>query len=625
MEVPTSLSFGFLPFPDTHIGSNLAAVEEEHLNSKPDHEPPYELDASGDARDPNAGDAEPARKRSRFTYCCAPCGKSYTEKRALARHKHTELHARRFGLARPVKHACAHPQCPKTFSRDHDRLRHEAEMHKGRKRQAGSGPAVLRELCAAPKDDSKTPSVYCRQDQSFVIEDDATMSSLNGWDLLAPQLEVYPGPANWSGYAEYAQEPQIFAPAPIASPETAPVHGIHLGSNSETPEASLSKAKYRQSQSWLDTDTDTEDELDFDSTMVPRPDTQLSIKTSKSSAYDSAIDLSEDQPHEPKRPSITTFDYRTQSHDDNAAPSPSQPADDERQCTPSPHPPPAPKASIIQRSGKTTILPAPTPTLCAFCDRPFPGDEGNLMAHLREHLEALRGDQPHTCRACHIGFVHKADLERHRHKAETLAHCGFYFEHRRPCRGHHPPAADGPADVALSDRDSFLLCDRLRHWEMWQLRAYIAQINDLAAARRCPDSETRTCYSIEALKPSRESISSYAVSVNTHGSAPCDTPVGGQLDIGGLRHRMQMLSLRKGGAAAAAAAVATRGLHSSPSLARGVGRGAEGVGGGGGGGGVAAAAAGGRPPPVKVLGILGRDVAAVLGHRSPLYRRAVAT
>ncbi|TKA81084.1 hypothetical protein B0A55_02545 [Friedmanniomyces simplex] len=538
MEVPGALYAGFLAFPDAYIAYNLAPINEEVLRQQHD-DPEFALDESEDRKEPTDSDTARPSKRPKLNFSCAPCGKSYTEKRSLARHKHTDLHHRHAGLAPLAKVRCAYLSCPKSFTRDSDRRRHEGEAHNGIRRPAphndNSHPGSQLDHESGPD----FPGVEWKQ-ETFFFEDDAS-STWTGWEELAPQMEVMPGPANWKGTTTEQAEPALTsAVCPRRVDDATFTRNVQKLLESPGEQSmSASMTDYRESQSWYRDDSDTEDEHEQNEPMEPRPETQLSQKTTKSSAADSAIDLSDDQPHEPKKPSIRTFDYRSEQPNESST---SSSVDSERAAVPQrPGLPQRPKTSVIQNPGKTTTLPAPAPSLCVFCDVPFSGDEDNLMTHLRQHLDALRGRQPHVCRACNTGFVHKADLDKHENSVKLHAHCGFQFDHLRPCTGHHPPSEVVP-DVLFTDRDSFRLCEQLRQWEFWQLRLYIEEIKRLVAKRNC---ETSTTYSIEALfKKSRESTSSFAISVNTYGSAPCDRAAGGQLDIGGLKHRMKMMSLK---------------------------------------------------------------------------------
>ncbi|KAK1813973.1 hypothetical protein LTR12_011647 [Friedmanniomyces endolithicus] len=531
MEIPSALYSGFLAFPDTYIAANLAPISEEATVQLDGDHPILPQDATQDRTNPV--DTEPARprKRAKLTYACAPCGKSYTESRSLARHKHTSDHRRHAGLA--------HSRGSHSFTREHDRRRHEEEKHNGRRRpSAAHGDSSHLSSQVDREGFSNSPVVEGKQ-ETFLFDDD-TSQIWTGWDDLAPQMGVVLCPADRTcraiGRGELAT---VSAGLPRRS---ANATSTNIAPRSSRSPGECSVTDYRDSQSWFHDDTESEDETEHDEDMEPRPDTQLSQKTTKSSGADSAIDLSDDQPHEPKRPSITTIDYRSERSDVSSSGSSVDNGQMERTVVPQrPEPQPRPKTSVIQRPGKITTVSTPTPTLCVFCDVPLSGDESNLMTHLRQHLDALRGSQPHMCHTCHTGFVHRADLDKHENSVKLHAHCGFQFDHLRPCTGHHPPSEIVP-DALFTDRDSFRLCEQLRHWELWQLRLYIEEIKRFTMNRNC---ETGTTYSIEALfKKSRESMSSFAISVNTYGSAPCDKGAGGQLDIGGLKHRMKMMSLK---------------------------------------------------------------------------------
>ena len=201
-------------------------------------------------------------------------------------------------------------------------------------------------------------------------------------------------------------------------------------------------------------------------------------------------------------------------------------------------------ATIVLGRGKPPqVVPGQSPLVCGVCSEVFEQDNGELLSHLRDHLDTYRGEA--YCKKCKIGFVHQADFDRHVLAARTIGHCGFPFDHQVPCNGHHAPDQD-PLSKRLTEWDSFRLCVQLRDWERSQLLAYIASINDLVAARNARSS---VCYSVEALlrRPSRTSLSSYAISMKTLGSAPADRTADGKLDIGGLSQRLRKMSLQKSG------------------------------------------------------------------------------
>ena len=120
------------------------------------------------------------------------------------------------------------------------------------------------------------------------------------------------------------------------------------------------------------------------------------------------------------------------------------------------------------------------PIPCGICRMEFQvGDPEALLAHLKEHFERLEGK--YYCNVCKIAFVHEADLQRHEDSARN-GDCGFKFQHKNPCTGHHPPFSEsGVLDDANwnNDRDRFDFCYRIRYWEQCQLGSYISSINRL--------------------------------------------------------------------------------------------------------------------------------------------------
>ena len=77
---------------------------------------------------------EPASKKARLGFSCEVCDVCFTEKRTLQRHCRTNQHRKRVGLPSSESYPCT--DCSKSFSRDHDRVRHETEIHRGIKRQS---------------------------------------------------------------------------------------------------------------------------------------------------------------------------------------------------------------------------------------------------------------------------------------------------------------------------------------------------------------------------------------------------------------------------------------------------------------------------------------------------------
>lgn len=548
MDFPSHLSTGFLPFLDDYTSGNLAPIaEEQSAKAQTVAADQYDrIYLSNDRHhSQDDGDAPSSKRQKHLAYRCEPCDKSYTEKRALARHKHSELHRRNIGLPPLEKYHCSFGPCSKTFSRNHDRRRHEDEAHRGLRRTStmkaspDSGPAVK------SKSPEGKPMEY--EEERTVIFEDEDILPQNGWDQFWTKMEILPGPANWISSGEEKSE---HVPSTNVSPGTGTDQQPSRkdsGSTSGKTHMGTSTTEGRSATSWF-MEEDSEDEggpVDSIDTVQSRPETQLSVEDTNSRS-DSAIDMIEESSsvcHEPKRPSITTIDYRQEQAGEESTVSTVQFEKESMESLRTFTLPARPKVSVIQGRGKPAQIPPKKPLVCAFCDEPFEENESNLLVHLRQHLNTLRDENANWCKECQVGFVHKNDLDKHRMNADLMGHCSFRFDHKRICRGHHPPR-DDPPGFELTDRDRFLLCKELREWEFAQLRAYIAEINVLVEKHN--SARASTSYSIEELfrkERSRDSISSYAISVNTYGSAPCDR-VDGQLDVKGIGHRMKMLSLK---------------------------------------------------------------------------------
>ena len=492
-------------------------------------------------------DSAPSPKKCRTQFSCEVCGTHYTAKRALARHRHTAQHRQAVGLPLLEEYPCT--VCSRNFNRDHDRVRHENEVHRGQKRSTRLNSTVPRDRTGfnPPRSPRSGPTassltVECIEERSFLLEDDGSPMA-NGWDILGTIMEVYPGPAN-RATAHPEDAPKglrdgVGQPALVLHDKTcaATVAGSLSPPSGHHPNATY--AVDRTSRSWLAEDSDNENDTD------PMLYTELSLQSTISTVSDSAVDMSEaiHDPHEPKRPSITTFDYREkqerkQQEDKVSIPS-EQDISNRLDCFSEMSLTPRPHATVIQRRGKIRTIPAKDPLVCIFCDQAFSEDIHDLLPHLRDHLDTLQGQHELTCVYCKISFVHKEDFTRHHINATIVGDCGFRFIHKTPCTGHHRPPARN--DTMFSDSDHFRLCVQLRHWEQAQLQAYITEIERLAAKQ---SARVSTCYSLEALfRRSKSSLSSLAVSVNTHASAPCDA-VNGQTDVRGLQGRLKMMSLK---------------------------------------------------------------------------------
>lgn len=501
--------------------------------------------------------SEPPSKKQCMLFHCEACGTSYTTKRALARHFHSDLHRQTVGLPPAQKYLCT--LCDRTFSREHDRLRHENETHKGikragHKREMHQSKVEKRASTGARRTRSKpmVQTVNLDQDRSFIIEDD-TPASQTDWEPPASRVDVFAGNGNWTSEDEYFPKPKSankhlkvlgIGDAGIIAARNGSVTSSKSCGSSTKSDVCMADLGDR---SWFAEHTDEEREEE-----TP-PSTEDSLKSNHSVAADSAVDLPDMEnhdPHEPRMPSIVTYDYRTERPDSSgdsvsalsgrASAETVERVSSEGQSRKLPR---WPKATVIQRPGRpdeTVQIPTIVPQSCIFCEQSFHEDLEKLLPHLREHLNSLKSE--FLCSICKIGFVHKRDLQKHVMCADMVGHCGFNFKHNTHCMGHHPPETGLQKDE-LTDFDRYRMCVQLRHWEQSQLRAYMAEIERLIATRNRPPS---VCYSIEALfRRSKGSMSSYAFSIDTLRSAPCDRNADGQMDVRGLEGRLQKMSLNK--------------------------------------------------------------------------------
>lgn len=109
----------------------------------------------------------------------------------------------------------------------------------------------------------------------------------------------------------------------------------------------------------------------------------------------------------------------------------------------------------------STLVPSTT-IPCGICAKPFDARHpASLFAHLSAHFDQ-RYDF-NKCGQCLINFVCRKDLQTHLLNVTRHHDCGFMFEHRQSCPGHHPPLATG------KDGKRFDFCYRLPHWEHAQL------------------------------------------------------------------------------------------------------------------------------------------------------------
>lgn len=110
-------------------------------------------------------------------------------------------------------------------------------------------------------------------------------------------------------------------------------------------------------------------------------------------------------------------------------------------------------------------------SVCNYCEISFKElDSQARLRHAETHLRELTTGW--ECEHCQIVFQRGHDLMLHFRCAERAAHCGFDFEHKLLCYGHHPPPATEDVRWLDRDQDRRRLCVRLRSWESEQLQRY---------------------------------------------------------------------------------------------------------------------------------------------------------
>lgn len=283
---------------------------------------------------------------------------------------------------------------------------------------------------SSPSEESESPpesvspfqGVECVENKSWVVED-TTLTAHDDWDVLATHMEMHPGPANWT--SAYGKDPHMFTLSALAQDD-----GTWKGSttgSADTSSLTAATTGDRNSQSWLDDGSDSESEAPSTPGRNFLSTRQLSQETNKSRHIDSAVDMSDDEPHEPKIPTITTFDYRRQAADDTASVSSEEDSMSRTITREATMLPPSQKQSVIQKYGRSGPVAHESSLMCVFCNEPFPSDELELHHHLQSHLQSMQqGSSPHRCEVCDFGFAHPSDLERHRRSAEEDHHCGEF-------------------------------------------------------------------------------------------------------------------------------------------------------------------------------------------------------
>lgn len=470
--------------------SNRMAMFQQPMYQQPRQEasPMSETASSEQSQDSNQ-----PNKRARLHYECVECGTTYTEKRALARHRHTDMHRRRLGLQPDKRHLCV--KCGRSFGRNHDLQRHRREQH-----GEATGATTV-------------DTIACRSEDSRASENHPLLHTKASWNgststsMATDEMMLQPPHLRGArSYGDFSSTRTGSTPSLTKSSSGESVPSIKTENNSD---CSIPV------QTWGPGD---DDQRIFTPT-PPRDLKQTERRHSSDGLREELLPRRKDS-SQPSRPSTAT----TRGERD-------------AQTRPS-------GARILAHM----IVDEPDvegyqPPICLPCGRVF-GDDDQLLDHLKTHLESFKGN--HKCKKCQIGFDHEEDLQKHLDAAKK-GHCGFKFPHSQPCTGHHPPIRTNNFE-RLPDSDCARLTYQLRNWEHAQLQAYISQINQLVADRH---KRSHNRWSAEALmRSNRNSITSFrsfAVSVNTYASAPCDTGANGEMDLSGLQKRLKNMSIREVG------------------------------------------------------------------------------
>lgn len=454
-------------------------------------------------------------KRSRMTFQCEECGTSYTEKRALARHRHTDQHRKKLGLPPNKKHSCS--VCGKLFGRGHDLKRHYNEQH----------PNTPADRTTPGSSNSGEPISSGSSDygSEHAFSANGTARSSSSPMTAATALSTSMDERCLSSSSSLPDEKPSVRHSPNSSPENHQYHG-YAGAGAVRRVRTMSDLKTQPGVPVIRMDQIEEMDMseDYNAPAISdqphlRPSASMGSLAQRSEASSSRLSqYSTDN-------SIKTG--TTVSVPDSHPYTPEQAI---------------PIAELLDLSAP--LKPnddSVQPMACTMCSDAFEDDPDELLLHLRRHLEEFKGE--FRCHECFIGFVHKEDLVSHLNSAAN-GHCGFNFPHVKPCTGHHPPS-NTPWTDNIPDSDSFRLCNKLRHWEQSQLHAYVSEINNLVAARKNRKFERWSVGHI--MRGSRNSFRSMAISVNTYASAPCDVDEEDKHDIGGLQQRLRQMSLKKAG------------------------------------------------------------------------------
>ena len=151
------------------------------------------------------------------------------------------------------------------------------------------------------------------------------------------------------------------------------------------------------------------------------------------------------------------------------------------------------RSSLIRQGANPRPKKNKDPDPCPLCHRQFGESLDEVRGHLHRHMNELQSE--HMCLQCRIGFRDPKDLQMHQTCASgTEPHCGFKFEHNRPCMGHHGP---GEIDFEYEYSDRFKFWYWLKDWEQATLQLYMDRVNDMSQRQHI--TLRSDCWSIGAI------------------------------------------------------------------------------------------------------------------------------
>ena len=393
----------------------------------------------------DVADLNPSPKRQRTGFDCERCGRTFTEKRSLARHR---LYAGKCkGGSEPLERfPCDH--CSKVFARDDVRQRHEREQHFKVKR---------------PQPRLNLLPDHHRHAVNHVRSEDVISSTphdqIVGRGLPTDHLLVDRQQRNhWR---------LDTASIPSTSPGTTVSSIIASRSESNTSPSIGSTAFRRRWSGSTGSDMSS-------GSSVKCSTTNTSFTTFGSDADHHSV-------------AAETCDSGSRASRDDDWLSSRRISFDEHT-----------RRDLVKGGASARPASQRKSRICPICNKSFGHTVEEVRSHLARH--SLQGQGEHKCQLCQLGFVHKADLDFHLLSARDGS-CGLQFEHTKKCTGHHPPTPD---QLSMSDSDRMRLPYCFQHWEQSQLQDYSAVVNDVIDYV----SSRTDCWSVDgAVRKSIQSVS----------------------------------------------------------------------------------------------------------------------